>query len=211
MAKRGFTGTIMRATGATEHLIAVRGKELISPGFLRVYMHSDTLFDEAEVVPTAWLRFWFPDPDGERKEHQRAYTIVEGNEATGEFAADFVLHEPAGPASAWAQRVQPSDTIEAISLGSIKFTVPEDMPAGYLLIGDPAAIPGINSIIAALPDNVRIELYLETQQVTDQQIPLTEHPMLGHPLGATNRTGIAGRRDSSTRLGQLVCLGNTGE
>ena len=178
MAKRGFTGTIMRATGAIDHLITVRGKELISPGFLRIYLHSDTLFDEAEIVPTAWLRFWFPDPDGENKEHQRAYTIVAGDEQTGEFACDFVLNEPAGPASAWAVNAQPGDTVEAITLGSTKFAVHDELTAGYLLIGDTASIPGINSIIDVIPDDVHIELYLETQHDTDVQIPLSEHPLL---------------------------------
>lgn len=43
MAKRGFSGAIMRAYGARDHKATVTGTELISPGFLRVRMHSATL------------------------------------------------------------------------------------------------------------------------------------------------------------------------
>ena len=47
--------------------------------------------------PTAWLRFWFPDPTGGKTEFQRAYTLVWADPDTGRFAIDVVLHEPAGP------------------------------------------------------------------------------------------------------------------
>lgn len=178
MAKRGFQGAVLRGFGARDHRAVVLGTELLAPGFLRVRLRSDTLFDDAVPFPTAWLRFWFPDPDGGDVEHQRAYTITEADETTGEFAVDVVLHEPAGPASAWAVRVSPGDTIALTSLGAARFDVPEELPAGYLLIGDSASIPAIGAIIAALPADVPIELYLEEHDEEERLIPLPAHPLL---------------------------------
>lgn len=138
MAKRGFQGAIVRTMHLREHIATVVSKEEITPHFLRVHLHSDTFFDEAELVPTAWLRGRFPDHTGKDQEHQRGYTISSGDAETGDFSLDFVLHEPAGPASAWAQGCKPGDTLGVNTLGSSKFELPEERPAGYLLIGDSA-------------------------------------------------------------------------
>ncbi|MDQ7905026.1 ATP-binding cassette domain-containing protein [Phytohabitans sp. ZYX-F-186] len=176
MAKRGFSGVVIRSYGARDHEVTVVGKESLAPHFVRVRLTSATLFQDAVAVPTAWLRFWFPDPDGGESEHQRAYTISSADETTGEFTIDMVLHEPAGPASLWAKRVEPGWTIMATSLGSSKFDVPEEPPAGYLLIGDSASIPAVNSILAAVPVDVPVEVYLEQHDDADPLVPLTPHP-----------------------------------
>ena len=36
-------------------------------------------------------------------------------------------------------------------MGSSRFDKPDEQPAGYLLIGDSASIPGINGIIGSRP------------------------------------------------------------
>lgn len=74
MAKRGFQGAMMRMTNAREHTAEVTGRTLMTPEFVRIHFQSDTLFEDAELAPTAWLRFWFPDHTGRDHEHQRAYT-----------------------------------------------------------------------------------------------------------------------------------------
>ncbi|MBX3094519.1 MAG: ATP-binding cassette domain-containing protein [Cryobacterium sp.] len=176
MAKRGFTGAITRAYGARDHEATVTGTTSLAPNYLRVRMTSPTLFQDVVVSPTAWLRFWFPDANGADFEHQRGYTLSEVDEVSGEFAVDFVLHEPAGPASAWAQRVTPGTTVQVTSLGSSHFDLPDELPAGYLLIGDSAAIPAINWILQTVPADVLLEVYLEEHQEGDRQIPLVDHP-----------------------------------
>ncbi|ODR18616.1 ABC transporter ATP-binding protein/permease, partial [Mycolicibacterium porcinum] len=108
----------------------------------------------------------------------RGYTMSEMDPATGHFAVDVVLHEPSGPASKWARAAKPGDSIPVMSLGSTGFTVPEDLPAGYLLIGDAAATPAINGIIGALPHDIPIEVYLEEHDENDLLIPIAEHPRL---------------------------------
>ena len=178
MARRGIQGAIFRTVKLRGHEVTVVSKEYITPHFVRVHLRSDTLFDDVELVPTAWIRGWFPDHTGRDAEHQRGYTISSGDAAAGTLSIDFVLHEPPGPASAWAQRCEPGDTIEMNTLGSSKFELPEERPAGYLLIGDSAAIPGLSGIIAALPPEVPIELYLEEHDPADRLIPIPEHPRM---------------------------------
>ncbi|MDO5726729.1 MAG: ATP-binding cassette domain-containing protein [Bowdeniella nasicola] len=174
MAKRGFQGAMMKMFGADDHRITVVGTEDITPDFRRIWCTSATLFAELESGPTAWVRLWLPDKDGADSEHQRGYTIAKRD---GErFAIDFVLHEPAGPASAWARRAKVGDEITAMAMATTKFTPPELDPAGYLLIGDAASIPAINTIIESVDERIPIELYLEFQHDSEHDIPLADHP-----------------------------------
>lgn len=178
---RGFQGVMMRGFGARDHEVTVLGSERLAPHCVRIRMVSPTVFEDATTDPTSWLRFWFPDPEGTDTEFQRAYTISESDPETGRFAVDVVLHEPAGPASAWAATVEPGATIAVMVMGSKGFSVPEaveDRPAGYLLIGDAASQPAINGIIGAVPHDIPIELYLEQHHDDDALIPLAEHPRL---------------------------------
>jgi ATP-binding cassette subfamily B protein IrtA len=176
---RGFQGVILRGFGARDHTATVIETVCIAPHFVRVRMESPTLFEDVKAEPAAWLRFWFPDPDGSKTEFQRAYTISEANVAAGRFAVDVVLHDPAGPASLWARSVEPGTTIAVMSLmGSSHFDVPDQQPAGYLLIGDSASIPAMNGIVGTVPDDVPIEMYLERHDDNDALIPLAQHPRL---------------------------------
>lgn len=178
MAKRGFTGAMMRGYGARDHEATVTSTELLAPHFVRIRFHSPTLLGDANAVvaPTAYLRFWFPDIEGRDFEHQRGYTLAEADPEAGTFAVDVVLHEPAGPASAWARQAEPGMTVQVTSLGSTRFDLPEELPAGYLLIGDAASIPAIRAILGELPAEIPVEVYLEEHQPEDRLIPLPAHP-----------------------------------
>jgi ATP-binding cassette, subfamily B, bacterial IrtA/YbtP len=176
---RGFQGAMLRGFGARDHTATVVETVRIAPHFVRIRMVSPTLFEDAQAEPAAWLRFWFPDPDGSNSEFQRAYTISEADVTTGRFAVDVVLHDAPGPASRWAQSVEPGATIAVMSLmGSSRFDVSDEQPAGYLLIGDSASIPGMNGIVGVVPDDVPIEMYLEQHDDNDTLIPIAQHPRL---------------------------------
>ena len=178
MARRGFGGALMRGVGARDHTLTVTGKESLAPHFVRVHLASETLFEDMADGATAWIRIWFPDPDGSETEHQRGYTLSTAQPDVGTFSVDFVLHEPAGPASAWAVQAEPGQSVQAMTMGSTPFTVPAEPPAGYLLIGDSASTPALNGIIETIPAEVPIELYLEQHEPDDVLIPLAYHPRL---------------------------------
>jgi len=176
---RGFQGAMLRGFGARDHTATVIETVRIAPHFIRIRMQSPTLFDDAQAEPAAWLRFWFPDPEGSSAEFQRAYTISEADVSAGRFAIDVVLHDAAGPASLWARTVAPGAVIAVMSLmGSSRFDISDEQPAGYLLIGDSASIPGMIGIIGVVPDDVPIEMYLEQHDDNDTLIPLAAHPRL---------------------------------
>jgi ATP-binding cassette, subfamily B, bacterial IrtA/YbtP len=195
---RGLQGVVLRGLGARDHKATVLETVRIAPHFVRVRMESSSLFDDVKAEPAAWLRFWFPDPDGSTTEFQRAYTISESDTAAGLFAVDVVLHEPAGPASLWARTVQPGATIAVMSLmGSSRFDMPQVQPAGYLLIGDSASIPAMNGIIDAIPEDVPVEMYLERHDDNDSSIPLAQHPQLrSHWVGRSDEKSLAAAIDT---------------
>lgn len=192
MAKRGFNGLVLRALGARDHQATVVNSRLLAPRFLRITFESPTALDVIDTGPAAWVRLWIPDPDGRPIEYQRGYTISEYDAAARTFSIDFVLHEPAGPASTWASTATPGTHIALTQLGSAPFELPETLPAGYLLIGDAAAIPAINAIIEAIPEQVAIELYLEEHEPEDREIPLTQHRALNvHWVPRTDTQSLA--------------------
>ncbi|MFD4366638.1 ABC transporter ATP-binding protein/permease [Rhodococcus sp. NPDC058521] len=192
MAGRGFQGAVLRGFGVKYHTATVIGTEQTTPRMHRVWLSAPTLFDEVSVEPTAWLRFWFPDPEGTEKEFQRGYTIAEADTESGKFAVDFVVHEPSGPASTWARQVTGGETVEVTSFGSKGFAVADELPAGYLILGDSASIPAINTILAAVPHTVDIELYLEQHHDDDLLIPLNAHPRARvHWVPRTSETALA--------------------
>lgn len=189
---RGFQGAMLRGFGGRDHIATVEDIHRIAPHCVRITMSSPTLFDDFTAGPTTWLRFWFPDPAGGSTEFQRAYTVVWAEPDSGRFAVDVVLHEPAGPASTWASTAEPGMIIPVVSLGSAPFAVPDELPAGFLLIGDSASIPAINSILAVLPAEVEVEVYLERHCDADELIPLTDHPRRRlHWVTRTDDTALA--------------------
>jgi NADPH-dependent ferric siderophore reductase len=75
-----------------------------------------------------------------------------------------------GVASRWAQDARPADTIEVTVLGS-NFTLPEPAPKGYVIVGDTASLPAINSLLTAICDTP-VRVILEADHDDDKQLPV---------------------------------------
>lgn len=175
MAK-GFNGALLHTLGAKDHVLTVTGKEWRTENFLRVHFTSETLLDDSGEAPAAWMRAWFPDPDGGSKQFQRGYTFAETDPANGTLSVDFVIHSPAGPASYWALNCEPGDSIEGMRYGEEPFTLLDPAPAGYLLLGDLASYPAVTQLAAAIPEDVPVVVYLEKHHDADTRSPLPEGP-----------------------------------
>ncbi|CEJ14754.1 Iron import ATP-binding/permease protein IrtA [bacterium YEK0313] len=173
---RGFQNAMLKAFGATDHVMTVVWVRDITPGFRRVRVHAPTMIDGRETPTASWIRLWAPDPDIAGKVHQRGYTLVDPDPATGEVSFDFVLHQPAGPAATWAIEAKPGDTITASYFSFTRFELPDPEPEGYLLLGDPAAVPAINAILAALPPEAEVLVLLQALAPGDETIPVASHP-----------------------------------
>ncbi|MFT3662946.1 MAG: ATP-binding cassette domain-containing protein [Gordonia sp. (in: high G+C Gram-positive bacteria)] len=175
---KGFQGALMRAFGAKDHIATVTGTEQITSSVIKVRFRCDGLVYETGEQPTAWVRAWFPDPQGGSKLHQRGYTLMDVDPASGDFSMCFVTHEPAGPASYWARRAEPGDEIVVNRLGGDGWPLDDPQPNGYVLVGDAASWPAFHSIVAEADKTVPIRMFFEYAHDDDRDLPIPEHPLL---------------------------------
>ncbi|MBO0864932.1 MAG: siderophore-interacting protein [Mycobacterium sp.] len=162
---RGFAGAVLKLLRAGDYRLTVTGKREISPHYLRLSFDAGGMLAEHALHPTMWIRMWFADGD---KLHQRGYTLVDPDPEADTVDIEFALHD--GIASQWARDAQPGDTIEATVLGS-KFAIPDPPPAGYVIVGDTASLPAINSLLEAIGD-APAELFLEAGYDDDRGLPV---------------------------------------
>lgn len=173
---KGIQGAVLKGLGAREHVLTVTGREYRADHFVRVFLHSDTLLTPEGEAPGNWVRAWFPDPDGGAKQFQRGYTLAEADPGTGEFAIDFVIHHPMGPATYWATTCEPGDQIVAMRLGEEPFELLDPAPRGYLFLGDLASYPAIHALASSIPPEHPVVVYLEQHDERDVELPLPEGP-----------------------------------
>ncbi len=161
-ASRGWQGAVLKLLRAGDYRLTVTGRREISPRYLRLSFDAGGMLDEHSLHPTMWIRMWFADG------HQRGYTLVDPDPAAGTMDIEFALHD--GCASEWARAAQPGDTIEATVLGS-KFAIPDPTPTGYVIVGDTASLPAINSLLASIGD-APAQVFLEACCDDDKCLPV---------------------------------------
>ncbi|MGB3486092.1 MAG: siderophore-interacting protein [Mycobacterium sp.] len=162
---RGLTGALVKLWRGGDYELTVTGRTQISSHYLRLHFSAGDLLKERAVHPTMWIRGWFPDGD---KSHQRGYTLVNPDPVAGTVDIDFALHE--GLATRWAQLAEPGDVLEVTVLGS-DFRLPTPGPAGYVIVGDTASLPAINSLLGSIGDTPA-KVFLEAGHADDREIPV---------------------------------------
>ena len=119
-----------------------------------------------------WWQAWRELPDDVRAV-MRSYTLRGLRRDPDEIDIDFVLHEPAGPASRWASRAGAGDRVVLLGPAvadnrAIRFRPPEDADL-VVVWGDETAVPAASAILEALPAGVRARVWLEVQHAGDVQ------------------------------------------
>ncbi len=119
-----------------------------------------------------WWQAWRELPDDVRAV-MRSYTLRGLRRDPDEIDIDFVLHEPAGPASRWASRAGAGDRVVLLGPAvadnrAIRFRPPEDADL-VVVWGDETAVPAASAILEALPAGVRARVWLEVQHAADVQ------------------------------------------
>lgn len=165
MPSCGFQGAMLKLLRAGDYQLTVTGRRELSPHYLRLSFTAGGLLTDRPLHPTMWIRMWFTDGD---KRHQRGYTLVGPDTEADTVDIEFALHD--GVASRWAQQARPGDTIEVTVLGS-NFTLPEPAPTGYIIVGDTASLPAINSLLSAIGD-APARVFLEAGHDDDKQLPV---------------------------------------
>jgi NADPH-dependent ferric siderophore reductase len=162
---RGFSGALVKLWRGGDYEITVTGRTEITPNYLRLHFAATDLLTDRAIHPTMWVRGWFPDG---AKSHQRGYTLVDPDPAAGTVDIDFAMHD--GLATRWAQQAQPGDVLEVTVLGS-NFSLPEPAPSGYVIVGDTASLPTINSLLDAIGD-APARVFLESAHDDDRELPV---------------------------------------
>ncbi|MFC4377395.1 siderophore-interacting protein [Nocardia halotolerans] len=168
---KGLNGLMVKAWGGADYRLTVTANEQITDKFVRISFTAGGLLADHPVHPTQWIRLWIPDADSD-KLHHRGYTLVNQNPLDDTVSIDFALHD--GPAADWARRAAPGDPLDATVLGS-DFQLPEPAPCEYVLFGDTASLPAINSLLDAIGDTPA-RVWLEWQYESDMTIPVHNKP-----------------------------------
>ncbi|MFJ2157008.1 siderophore-interacting protein [Streptomyces sp. NPDC087856] len=124
-----------------------------------------------------WWQAWRELPDDVRAV-MRSYTLRGLRRDPDEIDIDFVLHEPAGPASRWASRAGAGDRVVLLGPAvadnrAIRFRPPEDADL-VVVWGDETAVPAASAILEALPAGMRARVWLEVQHAGDVQELVTD-------------------------------------
>ncbi|MFF3322465.1 siderophore-interacting protein [Streptomyces sp. NPDC002889] len=161
----GWEGVVLKLMRGKDFEFTVTGAEDVTDHFRRVHFTDGGMLARTGVHPTMWVRIWFSNGG---RPHQRAYTLVDADPAAGTFSLEFALHD--GCASDWARKAQPGDSIEATLQGT-GFAAPAPEPSRLFVIGDPASLPAINTLLEALP-GVPATIWFETAHASDAELPL---------------------------------------
>ncbi|MFF7291012.1 siderophore-interacting protein [Microbacterium sp. NPDC008134] len=133
------------------------------------------LLDEPTPHPSDWYTRWRELPEDERNV-LRTYTPAAIRAEQGEIDIDFFLHDPAGPASAWAAAAQPGDHLVVngpdARMGWTGYGLhwqPGDA-CRFLLVADETAFPAVRGILATLGSDAECEVILECADAADDVI-----------------------------------------
>lgn len=162
---RGIQGALVKLWRGGDYQLTLTGRTEITANYLRLHFAGAELLADRPVHPTMWVRAWFPDG---AKSHQRGYTLVNPDPVAGTVDIDFAMHD--GLATRWARSAKSGDALEVTLLGS-NFALPQPAPAGYLLVGDTASLPAINSLLAAIGDTP-VRVFLESAHDDDRELEI---------------------------------------
>lgn len=131
---------------------------------------------DAPAVPVelgeGWWQGWRELPDDVRAV-MRSYTLRALRRDPDEIDIDFVLHEPAGPASRWAATAAAGDRVVLIGPAeadnrAIRFRPPADTDL-VVIWGDDTAVPAVCAIVESLQAGTRARVWLEVHDAGDIQ------------------------------------------
>lgn len=161
----------MKVWRAEDYRLTVTSTERITDKFVRIGFTAGGLLADHPVHPTQFIRLWIPDAETD-KLHHRGYTLIDQDPDNDHFHIEFAVHN--GPASQWAERAQVGEVIETSVLGS-KFELPATAPGEYVLFGDSASLPAVNTLLKAIGD-APARIWLEWQYESDTTLPVRNKP-----------------------------------
>lgn len=173
-----------RRKPANPRRIFVTAVQQLSPRMRRVTFGGSDLATFAWSGPAAHIKIIFPepgsgadtvaipDPEGPRPRTTRTYTPRRWNADSQTLEVDFALHGD-GPAATWAAQAKVGQQL--ILMGPARSYEVDPEAPWYVLLGDDAALPAIETILEALPSTTRTTVLLEVV-AADEARPLPGPP-----------------------------------
>ena len=185
-------GTVEVAPTLGTYLTSVVAVDDLHPSLRRITFGGGDLADFAPLGPDTFLYLLLPPagratltvdrsftwqgytqmPEADRPVGAY-YTLRAWRPASRELDLLFALHDPAGPATAWARRAAPGDPV-ALWGPREAFEPPTDTD-WFLLVADDTGLPAVAAILETLPPDVPALVVAEVADA-DQRHPLPERP-----------------------------------
>jgi NADPH-dependent ferric siderophore reductase len=188
--------------------VTLQRKTQLSPHMMRITLVHPSVNDMATWAPDQRVKLFFPAADGsparlaqgegwyarfkamiaDRRPAMRTYTIRHLRAEQGEVDIDFVLHGETGPASRWALRAQPGDSMQILApdrrfsandAGGFEWKPPQILNQ-VLLVADGTALPaamGILDVLAAKAAPPQAQAFFEVDSAQDM-LPVPDWPGL---------------------------------
>jgi len=176
--------------GTTLCRLEVVERRQVSPHIVRVTLSGEDLGRLPSPGYDHWFRFFLPQEDGETsfdlpeqlgmagylkylrmpsavRPIMRNYTVRELRPEALELDIDFVVHGDEGPASRWAQRVEPGGRVALLDQGR-GYEWAADT-SEHLLVGDETAMSAILGILRDLPGDASGTAIIEVPESADMQ------------------------------------------
>lgn len=136
----------------------------LSPHMIRIVFTGEDLADFTSLAPDDHIKLLIPT--GGPAPEMRDYTPRAWDRAARRLTVDFALHE-AGPATAWAMRAAPGDSLQVGGpRGSAVIAPVFDW---WLLIGDETALPAIGRRVEELPAGAEVLTLVAVPGAADEQ------------------------------------------
>ncbi|MCX4093142.1 siderophore-interacting protein [Nocardia sp. alder85J] len=168
---KGYNGFILKMMRAKDYRLTVSSVETVTDKYLRLGFDGGGLLRDHPIHPTQFVRLWIPE-EGTDTLHQRGYTLLDQDPDGDRFWIEFALHN--GPAANWARDASVGDEVECTVMGS-DFTLPDPLPGEFLIFGDTASLPAVNTLLEAIGD-VPARIWLEWQYESDTGLPVRNKP-----------------------------------
>ena len=162
MSQPQATAPRPRPVPRTVEVVAVSD---VSPSYRRVRFVAPELI-QADVGAAITIKLLFPNAEPGARPHGRPFTLCGFDALTGEFDVDFVLHDHAGVAVAWARQARPGATLQMFGPRGAGDATPEDA-RHVVLVGDATALPAIGVIASRLAPYVKADVLVEVPSLAD--------------------------------------------
>lgn len=198
--------------------VEVVAVETLSPRMVSIRFGGESLTTFAEPAPTAHIKLFLPDADGnvaapvsgpdglewpDGRPTMRTYTPRSFDAAAGTLDVWFVLHGE-GPAARFAASAAVGDRA-AIGGPGGRFAVDEGAERWWIG-GDESALPAVAMLLEALPASVHADVHLEVADGRDE-FTLPSHP--GASVTWHHRSGAAPGALLRTELAEAAVDGET--